>query len=235
MALRRQDPRSRLGFDYEVASRLPSPTLEALRAYASTEHADRKAEVSLEHGLVGEATVYVASYRFPILTGPDQYTDAATVRFDLLAGGNYPYSPPAVQVISRPLPWSPHVHPASGIVCIGDGWRDAKGRMLFAQLAIHVMRLLNFDEPPREASYDGFNAAAIHFWREKLGRKPLNPELQYPLLPLDVAYGIEDPNASFALSPVGCAFQPAVAAEGAQDFAFAAAADAGFKPVGTTT
>jgi len=235
MLLRRQDPRSRLGFDYEVARRLPSPVLESVRAYASTDQANRGSEVTPEQGLAGEATAYVVGYRFPILTGPDQYTDSAIVRFDLLAGGNYPYSPPAVQVISRPLPWSPHVHPASGIVCIGDGWRDARGHMLFAQLVVHVMHLLNCDEPDRSVLYSGFNAAAIRYWREKLGRKPLNPDLQYPLLPLDVAFGIQNPNASFAQSPVGCAFRPAVEAEGAQDFAFAIAADAGFKPLGTGT
>ena len=44
--------------------------------------------------------------------------------------------------------------------------------MLAAQLVVHLMRLLNWDEPDRGAHYTGWSPTASRYWRDVLkGRK----------------------------------------------------------------
>lgn len=217
--------RSRLAFDHRVATSLVSPALGPVTAYTSADAGGR--EVSPEEGAAGAATCFVVEYRFPVLAGAGKHTPVTRVRFDLLAGGNYPFSAPVPQVLSRPLPWSPHVHPANGFVCLGAGWARARGRMLLGELIVHVMRILNCDEPDRGPDYVGWNADAIRYWRTVLGRKPLHPDLAYPDLPAEVTHGVTDPATAF--TPVVCsalvdaneAFVPAADLFVADDAVFA--------------
>ncbi|MGB8294690.1 MAG: hypothetical protein WCG85_04620 [Polyangia bacterium] len=122
------------------------------------------------------------------------------MKLDLLAGGNYPFSDPAAICLGAPLPWSPHFHPSSGTVCLGDAWRSAQGRMLAGQIVVHIMRLLNFDEPDQER-YGGWNPPAVRYWRSILGTRPLHPDLQYPVLPAEVTHALYDANSRF--QPIG--------------------------------
>ncbi|MDB4931674.1 MAG: hypothetical protein JWM10_4158 [Myxococcaceae bacterium] len=186
--------RTRLAFDHSVIRGLTAADHVTVRAFADGRH---EREVTLTEGEAGLATRYLAEYRFPILTGPGPTTDRALVRFDLLAGGNYPFSEPVVEVLSRPRPWTPHVHPSSGAVCLGGGWRRAQGRMLAAHLVVHVMHLLNFDEPAPDAGYSGWNGEAISYWRGKLGLRPLHPGLPYPVLPAEVTHRVAAPGTEF--------------------------------------
>ena len=211
--------RSRLAFDYRTTRALVAPALGAVRAYRAEDDLRARREVTPDDGAAGQAVLYVVEYRLPVLVGPDTTVPAVTVRFNLLDGGNYPYSTPAAAVTSRPTPWSPHVHPATGLVCLGEGWPLAAGRMLFAQLVVHVLRLLNCDEPDRDPSYVGWNAAAIHYWRTVLHRRPLHPDLEYPRLPAELTHRGARVDATFR--PVGEAapvfapddFRPADAAD----------------------
>lgn len=193
--------RTRLRFDSEVARKLGADSLGLLRGFASMREYRAGNEASREDEEAGRVAVYEVEMRLRHLVGPGETAERAVVLFDLLAGGNYPYSDPAVSMVGRPLPWSPHVHPTSGAVCLGEGWRRAKGQMLFAQLLVHVMRLLNCDEPDRGADYAGWNAAAARHWRETLRRRPVAPDLVYPVLPIEVTHGAEDADCDFAAAP----------------------------------
>ena len=182
--------KTRLAFDFEVlAAMLPHP-LVSMVAYRSLRDAEQKRPLSHEHGLLGLAEVYDFTYRFPILISEDRKVSAATARFILDVGGKYPFSVPSAQFLG-PIPWIPHVFP-SGVVCLGDGWRRASGRMLLAQLAVHVAYLLNFDEPDRGQDIEA-NNDALDYWRDELNSKPLHPGLEYPTLPLRVTHGVEEP------------------------------------------
>lgn len=234
-----QELRTRLAFDFKVIRGLKSPVLGPVRGFATAEDARRGKDATDADGEAGRATIYVAEFRFPILIGPGPTTPRATCRIDLLAGGHYPFSAPAATIISRPLPWSPHVLPAVGSVCLGDSWAQARGRMLAAQLVVHVMHILNCDEPDRGPFYVGWNGDAIRYWRTTLDGKPLNPDIQYPALPADITHGIEDPSAAFTAAPAAAvaaaevAFVPAAPAAFARvpDAGFVVAHEAGFAPV----
>lgn len=215
MKLETAELASRLAYDLEVVSELRSPALGDIRAYASEE--DRRAGRRLDPSNTGgrKAIVYIVDFRFPVLVSATETTPLVTVHFDLLSGGNYPYTAPWTTVISRPMPWSPHVQPNEGTVCIGEIWRDGRGKMLLADLIIHVMRVLNFDEKDRDPLYVGWNPAAIAYWRKTMGRKPLHPDLEYPVLPTHLTHGMPEPDCSFTaisrddgFAPVGPADRP---------------------------
>ena len=187
---------SRLVLDYRVMCGLNSDSLGPIRAFISRGDMLAGIEATKEDGEAGRGRLYKVEYRLPILIGPGQTRQTVTVVFDLLAGGNYPFSAPTAMCFGTPFPWSPHVHPASGTICLGEGWTGARGQVLAAHLVVHVMRLFNCDEPDRE-HYGGWNPAAIHYWRTVLGRRPLNPDLRYPVLPADITHAVDDNSSVF--------------------------------------
>lgn len=196
--LTRADLRSRFAFDHEVMRGMSADGLGAVRAFTSYQNARSGHEASIADGEAGRVVLYVVEYRFRHLVGPGRTAESAVAVFDLASGGNYPFSRPAVSFVEQPLPWSPHVHPTSGAVCLGDGWQRARGRMLAAQLVVHVMRLINFDEPDRGPGYEGWNGAAIRYWRRELRGRPFLPNLVYPRLPAGLTHACdEDPYSGF--------------------------------------
>lgn len=197
------DLASRLTLDYRAVVGLSREALGAVHAVSTS---SEPRALSDSEGLSGRATRYVVEYRFTYLVGKGQTAGSATAFFDLLAGGNYPYSPPGVWILSRPVPWTPHVHPVTGTVCLGDGWVRASGRMLLAQLVVHVARLLNFDEPGASTSAAHWNASAVHYWRSELGGGPYLRDLAYPRLPAEVTHGLPDASSMFRAAE---AFSPA--------------------------
>lgn len=193
-----KDLRSRLAYDARICARLSSPHL-VLSAHVSNEAMQKGIAATEAEAETGQASMYLARFNFATLTGPGVTTPTVAVSFNLLAGGNYPFSEPLVSVVSpRPLPWSPHVHPGSGTVCIGEVWSRSRGQMLFGQLVVHVMRVMNFDEPNRDPSYDGWNAEAIRYWRTTMKCRPLNAGIVYPTMPEDLTHGIAKTPAVFA-------------------------------------
>jgi hypothetical protein len=190
------DVRSRLRYDYTVMLGLRSDALGPVRPFVSDDDLCKGREASPEDGEAGRVRLYLVEYRFPILIGAGKTMPSASVKFDLLATTNYPFSDPAVTCVSRPFPWSPHVHPTAGIVCLGEGWKNARGGLLAAHLAAHVMRLLNYDEPYQE-HYGGWNPPAVAYWRSDLHTRPLNPKLSYPVLPSDITHATEDACGDF--------------------------------------
>ncbi len=210
-----QERRSRLAYDARICARLSSPhlvltgftTIDALRAGKAATEAE---------GEAGRIECYGARFLFPILTGPGPTTPSVTLAF-LLTADTYPYSDPFVTVVSRPLPWNPHVS-SNGTVCIGEAWGLAHGHMLMAQLVTHLMRVLNLDEPDRGPGYVGWNGEAIAYWRKALKCQPLNPRVVYPVLPEDLTHGIKQEAPVFvrkpaaapssAAAPAGAGFRP---------------------------
>ncbi|MEO5927528.1 MAG: hypothetical protein ABIO72_02380 [Patescibacteria group bacterium] len=156
---------------------------------ASPDDAIRGRFLSDDRAAAGEARAYVARFSYRMLNRSKAPLDEVGVLFDLMSGGNYPESTPSAQVVSRPLPFSPHVG-ASGAVCLGESWRLSQGQQLLGELVVHVARLLNLDEP-NPASLDGFDPDALSYWRTVLHGRPLNPGLRLPEVPVDLVYGLE--------------------------------------------
>lgn len=190
---------SRLALDYRAVVGLSREALGEIRAWNAASPTAR--ELGAAEGEVGRAALYAVEYRFPHLVGRGQTSDSAVAVFDLLTGGNYPYSDPAVAFVSRPLPWSPHVHPSTGTVCLGDAWKNAGGTMLLAHLVVHVARIINFDEPGAYGSGAHWNASAVEFWKASLSGGPYVRDLRYPRLPVAITHGVADQSTAFR--PVG--------------------------------
>ena len=209
-ALTPTELRSKLAYEYELIASLRSPAFGPVRGYASMTDARAGRELSPAEAKAGRPAVYDITYRFAIPVSPECTTDQAVAHFDLLGGGNFPFSLPIVTVRSRPMPFSPHVHPTSGIVCLGEGWERARGQMLAAQLVVHVMHLLNLDEPRPRPSWRGFSAEAAEWWRAR-GCRPFNADLEYPVLDPSLTHGVAPSRPAFrvcaTVSPV--TFRPA--------------------------
>jgi len=148
------------------------------------------------------ATHYLVDYHVRTLIGPGQYSEKTTIKFDLQANGNYPFTVPGVFVLENetPIPWTPHFKSRTPICIDHDVWDEGQGTVLLGQLMVHVAKLLNFDEIPRSENYGGYTPAAAAYWRSELGRRPITENLQYPVLPAEIINGI-------AAIPRG-AFQP---------------------------
>jgi hypothetical protein len=131
---------------------------------------------------VGDAhppVAYRASYGFDTLIGPGKRHRPTNIVIDPLANGDYPASEPVASVIGE-APWTPHF--ANGMpVCHGHRlW--VPNRTQLVDYIIHMGRLLNFDEPPPNASYAGYNRAAIDWWQRELDFGPLDPDLVFPTI-----------------------------------------------------
>lgn len=176
----------RLRLDYRVAAKMRSPVMN-VTAYRDVDDLNQRRSpiVSEDEGHL--ATHYLVDYSIRTLVGPDNYSDRTSVKFDLLANGNYPYTRPGCYVVSSQMPWTPHFRAKLPICIDHDMWEDATGNMLLGHLLVHVAKLLNFDEIPRSEDYGGYTPAAAEYWRTKLNRQPLNPRLAYPVLPDDIS------------------------------------------------
>jgi len=221
----------RLRFDYRVATQMRTPVM-SVTAYRNVDDlvARRNPVVSDDEG--HEATQYLVDYYMKTLVGEGRYSNKTSVKFDLLANGNYPYTPPACFVISEPIPWTPHFTENRPICTDDDLWIDAKGRMLLGHWLVHVAKLLNFDEIPRTENYGGYTPDAARYWREHFNRQPLTPNFPYPPLPawassksLVVFESLEE-ESLFEPKPIE---ETGVSRAEASDFAPAEAPDADFQ------
>lgn len=192
--------RSRLAYDYEVMLGLDGPTIESWRGFVSHAAAAAGVEATPAEAAAGLVTLYSVTYAFPMLSEANVRLPRATATFDLTAGGNYPSTDPAVQFVSHPRPYCPRVSPVSGVVCVGPGWFQSRGHMLLAQLVVHVMRLVNFDEPP--GGDGGLNQLAFAYGINTLGRRPLNPGLVYPTLAEETTHEAPPVPAVVVVEPV---------------------------------
>lgn len=191
MELSHADLLSRRAFDWRVLAALQSPTLGAVRAYASHHSRSKRLRLAEAEGTRGLAQLYEVDFTFPMLTAPGEVAHAATFLFDA-SDRSYPYERPTVTCLTSPRPYSTHVN-STGVVCLGDFWR--KDRLL-AQLVVHVMKIVNLDEPLKRM--DGYSLAAYEYWRDALGRKPYVRNLAYPALPVSITHGSAEVRPMFS-------------------------------------
>ncbi len=189
MSLSPSELRSRRAFDDEVIrSMLPSPILQ-IEGYKTIEDVSAGRTATAQEGAAGKILYYGAWYRFPILIGPGETTDHAVAVFNADVH-DFPFTGSIAYVVSKPLPWSPHVHPGNGLICQGESWSRSRGKMLLAHAIVHVARLLNCDEQNRDPSYSGYNSEAIMYWRQTMRCQPLTPGLKYPVPSAEVTHGV---------------------------------------------
>jgi len=179
---------SRLKFDAEVAMGLEAPWL-LVEAFPNARRLKPKDRIR-SPAYHRPPKAYVVTYSFDTLGTGGVRQRPTVILFDTEGGRNYPFGEPNVTVLKDrcSVPWSPHFASWSGAVCLGDRWGRSRGSMLLGQLIVHVARLLNFDEP-RKPGYAGWNGAAVAYWERSLGGRPVNPDLRYPQLPLEVTHG----------------------------------------------
>jgi hypothetical protein len=208
-----EELKTRLKMDYQVVVKMRSP-LMTITAYRNADDLEKRRNpiVSEDEGHL--ATHYLVDYSVRTLVGPDEYSDKTSVKFDLLANGNYPYTLPLCSVISSRMPWTPHFKKGVAICTDHNMWEDAKGRKLLGDWVVHVAKLLNFDEIPRTENYGGLNPEAAHYWREKLNKQPITPKLYYPSLPTGpspITTATAEPSDMFepASPSPGVMFEPA--------------------------
>jgi hypothetical protein len=196
-----EELKSRLKFDYLVAMKMRSPVMN-VTAYRNADDLQKRRNPITSEEVGQFATHYLVDYFIRTLVEADRYSEKTSIMFDLLADGNYPYTVPNRIVISSPLPWSPHFAEGRPVCVDEDMWIEARGKMLLGDLLIHIAKLLNFDEIPREPNYDGYNRKAIEYWRTRMNCKPINPELAYPQLPTYLINHFRDVNIDAFASTV---------------------------------
>lgn len=124
------------------------------------------------------ASHYRVTYNFDTLVGPGKRNRPTIVHVAPLASGNYPAQAPSAWVLNKEIPWTPHFAANVPICHGGHVWIPYRTQLV--DYLIHLGKLLNFDEPPPAPGYHGYNRAAIAYWRDKMGLKPLNPSLRFP-------------------------------------------------------
>jgi hypothetical protein len=174
--------KTRLKMDYQIVTKMRDP-LMSVTTYRNDADLEKRRNpiVSEDEGHL--ATHYLVTYYIRTLVGKDDYSEKTSVKFDLFANGNYPYTWPGCWVTSSRMPWTPHFKEGVPICIDHDLWEGYEGNMLLGQLFVHVAKLLNFDEIPRSENYGGLNPPAAAYWREVLDRKPITPNFPYPPLP----------------------------------------------------
>lgn len=181
-----QQLQDRLKFDYLVAMKMSCPIM-TVTPYRTDEDLQRRRNPIVSEADGRLATHYLVDYNVKTLIDRGVYHDRFSVKFDLLANGNYPYSRPGCYVISSKMPWTPHFRKNLPICIDHNMWEDAQGKMLLGSLMVHVAKLLNFDEIPRSDAYGGYTPEAAEYWRANLNRQPINPNLVYPPLPAEIS------------------------------------------------
>lgn len=168
-------------FEFELLRDMACATFQA-RAFASVDdlEAGRRQIVSADRA--DRATKYRFTLRIPTLIGPGRFAPQTEIGVDTEVP-DYPRTEPATWIISKPVPWSPHFR-ENAPVCLGEEfWLASRGHVTLGHLAIHIARMLNWDEKSRGRGYVGWNGPAIEYHRRHYGSRPLDPDLAYPKLP----------------------------------------------------
>ena len=176
---KRERQRGRRALDYRAMMSLDGDVL-TIRPYVDRGAAKAGRVATAEDGANGLVTVYDVTCMVPLPVSPNEARSGITTRFDV-SGSEYPRTPPTVFVVNQTKPFSTHVHPESGIVCIGELWEELKGKELAAEFALRVIRAYNFQDPP--ANELGFQPGALFYFENVLNRGPFDPNLRLPAVP----------------------------------------------------
>ncbi len=183
------DLASRRSLDWRVVTKMSTDAYR-FTAHRTPQDAGTGANPIVKEREARFALHYRAWFRVKTLVGPSEYSPYTIIRVDI-SNALYPFREPSAWVVedaNSRLPYSPHFARHAPI-CNGTIWRR-NGQILLGHYLIHLARLLNWDEQ-LESGYGGYNPAAIAWWKKHIGR-PITPDLKYPVLPADEAYGIED-------------------------------------------
>lgn len=194
------DLTSRRRFDWRVVTKMVMGRY-AFTAHRTAQDAQAGAAAITHEQDARCALHYRARFAVPTLIGPNAYSKCTVIHVDV-SDPAYPFAPPVGWVVENhesQMPWSPHFT-ANTPVCDGTIWQP-DGSLLLGHFLIHIAKLLNWDEKIAP-QYGGWNPDAIAWWKTHLNR-PLTPELQYPVIPTDVAYGVEKPGGFRAFKPAG--------------------------------
>jgi hypothetical protein len=151
----------------------PGDIVRAWKAYESesARHASRPTTDG------GRATVYVVELLIRSMVGPGRYHSSWTVRIDM-GGSAYPRAVPWPSVLSSPKPWGPHFSlSGGGLICNGNVW---SANLTLAEYVVGILRLFNYDENIHRTD-GGLNSEAKTYWKVKMGGKPIDPALVYPV------------------------------------------------------
>lgn len=180
------DRTSRLKFDWRIIRTMRSDRYDfsAHRTAPDAENGRNPIETEADARL---AVHYRWQFHISTLIGPGQYSPCTIIRVDI-SDPRYPFVHPTGWVVEQGdsrIPYSPHFTKGYPI-CNGSIWRN-NGHITLGHYAVHLARLLNWDEQLGSA-YGGYNPGAIKWWRQHLNR-PIDPQLRYPALPLGELYG----------------------------------------------
>lgn len=177
-----RDLMERLRFDYKILNEMRCPTFD-FEAYRTTGDLQSRRNQITDTSKAQDAHKYRFILRVPTLIGPNGRMAPVTeigVDVDVV---DYPRGMPNTWIISRDVPWSPHFL-VGAPVCIGtEFWTAREGHVTLGNLAIHLQRLLNWDEKGRGQGYVGYNGEAIKYHLLVYNGKPLDPNLIYANLP----------------------------------------------------
>src|SRR5262249_50245357 len=168
-------------FDFEVLRDMQCDTFRS-EAYASTDDLNHRRRQITSMAEAGRASKYRFLLRIRTLTGPGKFAAETEIGIDTEVV-DYPRNAPNTWILSPHVPWSPHFLKNSPI-CIGEEfWAARKGHVTLGHLAVHIARMLNWDEKGRGAGYRGWNGEAIRYHQRHFGGRPLDSNVVYPNLP----------------------------------------------------
>lgn len=174
--------RGRRSLDYRAMMSLDGPVLQ-IQAFRTGVDAAQGIIATAEDGAAGAVTVYDVTCTAELPVGPDGTAAGITTRFDN-SGLNYPSDPPVASVTSAQKPFSTHVHPLSGALCLGQLWGELQGKENLAELVLRVCAAYNFEDPI--ATERGFQPEAEIYRQDVLHGRPFNPNITWPVIPSDV-------------------------------------------------
>jgi hypothetical protein len=178
-------------FDYRVLRDMQCAALHT-EAYATTTDLARRQNPIVSEDAASRATKYRFLFRVPTLIGPGQFSSETEIGVDTEVV-DYPLKPPNTWIISNHVPWSPHFKKGAP-VCLGEElWEARQGHITLGHLAIHIARLLNWDEKGRGPGYVGWNGEAIAYHKQYYQGRPLNPNFVYPALPGWLTGEVDEP------------------------------------------
>ncbi|HRW07026.1 MAG TPA: hypothetical protein P5121_18110 [Caldilineaceae bacterium] len=181
----------RLAYDYRVVMAMAAQTkIFALTAFRTVDDMEANRRPITTEADAHEAAVYRVDYYLRTLIGRGTYTDRVQVYINLLAGNNYPYTPPVSYQLSKPTLWNPHFH-ATFPYCDGNIWEPGDGQVLLAHYVIHQIKAINFaDLQYQPDNYVGWNESAVKYWKRDMKRQPITPGLAYPTIPVELTHSL---------------------------------------------
>lgn len=167
--------------DFKIARDMCGPTFLA-EAYRSADDRDQRRRAVVSEDEAGNASSYRFAFKIPTLVARDVFAPMTEIGVDTDVA-DYPLKEPRTSILSSHVPWSPHFMRGAPVCIGGEFWLPRRGHVTIGHLALHLARLLNWDEKGRGPGYVGWNGEAVNYQREKYHGRPLDPNVVYPILP----------------------------------------------------